>query len=247
PHLPVLREQAGARAGRHRGRARRDAAPAGRGARAGAGPGAPDRRGLRRLLHRDPGAPPGRDAHVSRGEHPGRGGPRRRQGPRDPDRRAPAQRRRRRRRAGSAAPDRCRDLQLRPADGRPFVGAEALVLRPADDLRGVPARPDRTAAVHRDPARAPRPLHRPARRPRLDPPRGAADAAVEQGLLRPIYAGIFSYDLLTVAHSWALKHWYFAPRMTFEEFLRGQTALLLSTAILPEHRDRYTDLLGDLV
>src|SRR5699024_1373033 len=70
----------------------------------------------------------------------------------------------------SAAPDRCRDLQLRPADGRPFVGAEALVLRPADDLRGVPARPDRTAAVHRDPARAPRPLHRPARRPRLGPP-----------------------------------------------------------------------------
>lgn len=80
----------------------------------------------------------------------------------------------------------------------------------------------------------------------VEPLRSAVDAAVEQGLLRPIHAGIFSYDLLTIAHSWALKHWYFAPRMTFEEFLRAQTALLLSTAILPEHRDRYTDLLGDL-
>jgi len=80
----------------------------------------------------------------------------------------------------------------------------------------------------------------------VEPLRSAIDAAVEQELLRPIHADLFAYDLLTVAHSWALKHWYFAPRMTFEEFLRSQTALLLSTAILPEHRDRYPDLLGDL-
>lgn len=80
----------------------------------------------------------------------------------------------------------------------------------------------------------------------VEPLRSAVDAAVEQGLLRPIHTELFAYDLLTVAHSWALKHWYFAPRMTFEEFLRSQTALLLSTAILPEHRGRYPDLLGDL-
>src|SRR5699024_5491835 len=40
-----------------------------------------------------------------------------------------------------------------------------------------------------------------------EPLRSAVDAAVEQGVLRPIHAGIFSYDLLTIAHSWALKHW----------------------------------------
>lgn len=80
----------------------------------------------------------------------------------------------------------------------------------------------------------------------VEPLRHAVDAAVGQGLLRPIHAELFAYDLLTVAHSWALKHWYFAPRMSFEQFLRAQTALLLSTAILPEHRGRYPDLLGDL-
>ncbi|ASK66139.1 TetR family transcriptional regulator [Brachybacterium avium] len=80
----------------------------------------------------------------------------------------------------------------------------------------------------------------------VEPLRSAVDAAVEQGLLRPIHAELFAYDLLTVAHSWALKHWYFAPRMSFQEFLHSQTALLLSTAILPEHRSRYPDLLGDL-
>ena len=80
----------------------------------------------------------------------------------------------------------------------------------------------------------------------VDPLRSAVDAAIEQGLLRPLHAELYSYDLLTVAHSWALKHWYFAPRMTFDEFLRTQTALLLSTAIHPDHRSLYPDLLGDL-
>lgn len=80
----------------------------------------------------------------------------------------------------------------------------------------------------------------------VEPLRSAVDAAVATGLLRPLPAEVYAYDLLTIAHSWALKHWYFAPRMSFEEFLRTQTALLLSTAILPEHRERYTDLLGEL-
>lgn len=80
----------------------------------------------------------------------------------------------------------------------------------------------------------------------VEPLRSAVDAAIGQGLLRPLHAELYSYDLLTVAHSWALKHWYFAPRMTFDEFLRTQTALLLSTAIHPDHRSLYPDLLGDL-
>lgn len=80
----------------------------------------------------------------------------------------------------------------------------------------------------------------------VEPLRHAVDAAVAQGLLRPIHPELFAYDLLTVAHSWALKHWYFSPRMSFEEFLRSQTALLLSTAIRDEHRGRYPDLLGEL-
>jgi AcrR family transcriptional regulator len=80
----------------------------------------------------------------------------------------------------------------------------------------------------------------------LAPLRSAVEAAVAQHLLRPLPAELFSYDLLTVAHSWALKHWYFAPRLEFGEFVRTQTALLLSAAIPAEHRSRYSDLLGDL-
>lgn len=80
----------------------------------------------------------------------------------------------------------------------------------------------------------------------VEPLRSAVDAAIAQGMLRPLDAELYSYDLLTVAHSWALKHWYFAPRLSFEQFVRSQTALLLSAAILPEHRFRYAELLGEL-
>lgn len=80
----------------------------------------------------------------------------------------------------------------------------------------------------------------------LAPLRAAVDEAVAQGLLRPVDAELYCYNLLTVAHSWALKHWFFAPRLDFEEFVAAQTALLLSTALHPAHRPRYADLLGDL-
>ena len=78
------------------------------------------------------------------------------------------------------------------------------------------------------------------------PLRHAVDAAVGQGLLRPVRTELFTYDLVTVAHSWALKHWYFAARMDFAQFVSSQTALLLSAVLTEEHRDRYADLLGDL-
>ncbi|AXK47018.1 TetR/AcrR family transcriptional regulator [Brachybacterium saurashtrense] len=78
------------------------------------------------------------------------------------------------------------------------------------------------------------------------PLRSAVDAAVAQGLLRPLHAELFTYDLVTVAHSWALKNWYFAPRISFEAFVTEQTALLLSAVLAPGHRDRYADLLADL-
>lgn len=78
------------------------------------------------------------------------------------------------------------------------------------------------------------------------PLREAVEAAVDGGRLRPIPVDVFLYDLVTVAHSWALKHWYFSPRVSFEEFVAAQRALLLSAVIPPAHRTEYADLLADL-
>lgn len=78
------------------------------------------------------------------------------------------------------------------------------------------------------------------------PLREAVQDAKDRGLLRDIDVQLYSYDLLMVAHSWALKNWYFAPLVGFEGFVRGQAALMLSTAIHPDRRRDYPDLLGDL-
>ncbi|MGM7666350.1 TetR/AcrR family transcriptional regulator [Microbacterium sp. A93] len=78
------------------------------------------------------------------------------------------------------------------------------------------------------------------------PLRESVQDAKDRGLLRDLDVQLYSYDLLMVAHSWALKNWYFAPLMSFEGFVRNQTAHLLSAALHPDRRQDYSDLLGDL-
>ncbi|NUL45679.1 TetR/AcrR family transcriptional regulator [Cellulosimicrobium funkei] len=75
------------------------------------------------------------------------------------------------------------------------------------------------------------------------PLRSSVQDAVDQGLLRAVDVKLYSYNLLVVAHSWALKNWYFAPVVSFEGFVHQQTALLLSSAIHPDRRQDYSDLL----
>ncbi|MDI3329248.1 MAG: TetR/AcrR family transcriptional regulator [Micrococcus sp.] len=72
----------------------------------------------------------------------------------------------------------------------------------------------------------------------------AIQEALDQGLLVPLDARVLAYDLLLIAHSWALKHWYFAPLMDFADFVEHQAALMLSMAVHPDHRSTYADLFG---
>lgn len=77
------------------------------------------------------------------------------------------------------------------------------------------------------------------------PLRDAILTAVDEGYFRPINAKVFAYNLLMVAHSWALKHWYFSTRMTFEEFVQTQVSLALHTALKAEFHADYADLLAE--
>lgn len=71
--------------------------------------------------------------------------------------------------------------------------------------------------------------------------------ADEQGLIRPMNVSVFGYDLLMMAHAWALKHWYFKNRTTLDDYIADQIAIALSAALRPEYRQNYTDLLSDLI
>lgn len=75
------------------------------------------------------------------------------------------------------------------------------------------------------------------------PLKDAIQEGLDRGLLAPADARILSYDLLLIAHSWALKHWYFAPLLSFEEFVHSQSALMVSMAVHADHRSEYADLL----
>ncbi|MDQ4491361.1 TetR/AcrR family transcriptional regulator [Sinomonas sp. ASV486] len=74
----------------------------------------------------------------------------------------------------------------------------------------------------------------------------AARDAFDAGLIRDVNLQVFAYGLLTTAHLWALKHWYFGRFMTHEQYVAEHTALALSSVIRPEHRAAYADLLGNL-
>lgn len=66
---------------------------------------------------------------------------------------------------------------------------------------------------------------------------------VRAGVLDPADPDLLAYNLLLLAHAWALKHWYFERSMGFEEYVTRQTSLALGAAIAPRYRRRYRDLL----
>ncbi len=78
-----------------------------------------------------------------------------------------------------------------------------------------------------------------------EPLRRAVRDGVAAGVLVTEDPDLVAYDLLLLAHAWALKHWYFERKLTLEEYVRKQTALVLSAVVEPRRRRsyrRYLDL-----
>lgn len=74
----------------------------------------------------------------------------------------------------------------------------------------------------------------------------ALEAADEQGLIRPLNITVFAYDLLMIAHPWALMYWFFKNRITLDEYIADQIAVTLAAALRPEYHQHYADLLSDV-
>lgn len=79
------------------------------------------------------------------------------------------------------------------------------------------------------------------------PLRDAIVEAQQAGLLRPLDPDLLAEDFVLLAHGWALKHWYYAPRVGFAGYVAHHSAMVLSGVITDRHRAKYADLLGDLV
>lgn len=76
-----------------------------------------------------------------------------------------------------------------------------------------------------------------------EPLRDTIRDAMAAGVLVDTDVDLLAYDMLLMAHAWALKHWWFEQTLDFEGYLRKQTAIVLRGAIEPRRRRRYQHLL----
>lgn len=62
-----------------------------------------------------------------------------------------------------------------------------------------------------------------------EPFRQAVEDGIASAVFRPVDAELVTHNLKMAAHSWALKHWHLAPRMTLQEYIDRQLELALSS------------------
>jgi TetR/AcrR family transcriptional regulator, cholesterol catabolism regulator len=77
-----------------------------------------------------------------------------------------------------------------------------------------------------------------------EPLRAALREGVDAGLFVVPDLELAAYDLLLLAHAWALKHWYFERTLSLETYVERQLALVLRSIIEPRHRRKYAALIA---
>ncbi len=76
-----------------------------------------------------------------------------------------------------------------------------------------------------------------------EPLREELRAGRDAGVFEVEDVELASYNLLLLAHAWALKHWYFERTLGFEDYVAKQTASALRSMLAPRLRRRYAALL----
>lgn len=76
-----------------------------------------------------------------------------------------------------------------------------------------------------------------------EPLRSAIAAALDSGLLLDVDPDVLTFDLLLLAHGWALKHWRLDHTLDLDAYVARQTSLVLGPVIAPEHQHAYRPLL----
>lgn len=76
------------------------------------------------------------------------------------------------------------------------------------------------------------------------PLREAVRAGIEAGVFVVDDPDLVAYDLLLLAQSWALKHWYFEQTKTLDSYITGQLALALRAIVASSQKRKYADLLS---
>ncbi|MGH3557136.1 MAG: TetR/AcrR family transcriptional regulator [Mycobacterium sp.] len=63
------------------------------------------------------------------------------------------------------------------------------------------------------------------------PLRAAIEAGIADGMFDDVDVDIMVFDIMLLAHGWALKHWHFGPLYSLEDYIALQTRYVLSSLI----------------
>ncbi|WP_227984519.1 TetR/AcrR family transcriptional regulator [Nocardia spumae] len=75
------------------------------------------------------------------------------------------------------------------------------------------------------------------------PLRTAVEAGIAAGSMNALDPDLVVFNLMMLAHTWALKHWHFASRYTVEEYIRAQVRFVLPTLLTPRGAETYRHLM----
>ena len=68
---------------------------------------------------------------------------------------------------------------------------------------------------------------------------GAIADCIKGRLLRKINVDVLTYQIVLIAHGWALKSWYLRSRLSIDQYIRDNLDILLGGILTPTGRKRY--------
>ncbi|EFG76603.1 transcriptional regulator, TetR family [Mycobacterium parascrofulaceum ATCC BAA-614] len=75
------------------------------------------------------------------------------------------------------------------------------------------------------------------------PLRAVVEAGMARGAFRDVDVDLTVFDIMLLAHGWALKHWHFGPLYTRDEYIRLQTRHVLDALVRDDRRADYAHVL----
>ena len=75
------------------------------------------------------------------------------------------------------------------------------------------------------------------------PLRATVESGIAAGSMHALDPDLVVFNLMMLAHAWALKHWHFAQRYSLEQYIRAQLRFVLPTLLVPDVADDYRHLM----
>ncbi|OBB92542.1 TetR/AcrR family transcriptional regulator [Mycobacterium sp. 852002-40037_SCH5390672] len=69
------------------------------------------------------------------------------------------------------------------------------------------------------------------------------EAGIAQGVFRGVDVDLTVFDIMLLAHGWALKHWHFGPIYSVDQYIALQTSHVLTGLIAGDRRADYAHVL----